>query len=149
MNGFRPFGEINENAEARGALTLATDAKGRLLLQLRDPFEHIFWPSHWSLFGGQVEDGEDIKEAAVREFREETGITIHADDLAPYACATSVSRNNALLYVFRLGHPIEPHQISLGEGAGFAFFEPNQVPALKQVPSVKPVIEHWLKEISA
>lgn len=50
-----------------------------LLLRARDPeAPDVLW---WELPGGGVEPGEDLREAALRELRDETGI--EADELGP------------------------------------------------------------------
>ncbi|OJX75926.1 NUDIX domain-containing protein [Magnetospirillum sp. 64-120] len=46
---------------------------GRYLMQLRDNKPGIWYPDHWGLFGGGVEDGEDSQEALIRELNEELG----------------------------------------------------------------------------
>jgi len=59
-----------------GVFTLA-DAGGRVVLIRRKP--HADWPdieTYWWLPGGGCEAGEELDEAAVREFREETGLEI-------------------------------------------------------------------------
>lgn len=52
---------------------LATDPDGRVLL--------VFEDGRWLLPGGEVEDGETLREALVREFREETGLTADVGEL--------------------------------------------------------------------
>ncbi len=47
------------------------DDRGRYLLQLRDEAPQIWYPSHWGLFGGSVEPGEDDVAALRRELSEE------------------------------------------------------------------------------
>lgn len=47
----------------------------RVLALKRAPNKKIF-PNKWSGFGGKVEPGEDLVEAARREFLEETGLTV-------------------------------------------------------------------------
>lgn len=48
------------------------DRRGRLLLQQRSD------GGQWGLPGGSVEIGESVREAVVREVREETGLTVAA-----------------------------------------------------------------------
>lgn len=49
---------------------------GRYLMQLRSQKAGIFYPGHWGLFGGAVEDGEGADVALTRELREELGIEV-------------------------------------------------------------------------
>ena len=55
----------------------------RILLQLRDDNPGIFFPNHWGLFGGALERRESLKEAIVRELREELTIDF---------CPTSIKK---------------------------------------------------------
>jgi ADP-ribose pyrophosphatase YjhB (NUDIX family) len=56
-----------------GVAVGVTDADDRLLLIRND------WADGWLLPGGGVEPGEDWERAAVREVREETGVTVAVD----------------------------------------------------------------------
>lgn len=49
---------------------------GRYLLQLRDDKPGIFFPGHWGLFGGAVEEGEALEPALRRELKEELGLRV-------------------------------------------------------------------------
>jgi 8-oxo-dGTP pyrophosphatase MutT (NUDIX family) len=44
---------------------------GRYIMQLRDDLPSIWYPGHWGLFGGGVDEGEEEVAALRRELREE------------------------------------------------------------------------------
>ena len=48
--------------------------EGEILLLLRDNKSTHVFPKHWTLIGGNVEDGETPELAADRELEEETGL---------------------------------------------------------------------------
>lgn len=68
---FRTFVESDHHGRAgAGILAIAKDT-GKWLVALRS--HEVKEPGTWAGVGGKIEDGEDPKEAAVREFKEETG----------------------------------------------------------------------------
>jgi 8-oxo-dGTP pyrophosphatase MutT (NUDIX family) len=59
---------------AVAALLILEDS--RYILQLRDDIPNIWYPGHWGLFGGGVDDGEDELAALRRELREELELEV-------------------------------------------------------------------------
>ncbi len=138
--GFHPLGALPADPAWQAALVFATDVDGRILLQLRDDFPSVAAPGQWCLFGGQVEDGETLLQAARREFAEETDILLMAAELSPLA-AVSGTRTGGILYAFRCTRPITPGQVRLGEGAGYAFLTPAQIGAYPLVASTAAILD--------
>jgi 8-oxo-dGTP diphosphatase len=69
-----PVHFLTDDHPLRGADAVAaiiTVADGRYLMQLRDDKPRIFYPGHWSCFGGAVSPGEDLQDALKRELEEE------------------------------------------------------------------------------
>ena len=49
---------------------------GRYIMQQRDDLPDIWYPGHWGLFGGGVDEGEDEFKALQRELREELELEV-------------------------------------------------------------------------
>ncbi|RBI85717.1 7,8-dihydro-8-oxoguanine-triphosphatase [Rhodosalinus halophilus] len=139
MTGFRTLGALPEVEGWRGALVMAQDEAGRVLMQLRDDRHDIAAPGQWGMFGGGVEPQETLVEAAVREFREETGIWLSEDELAPLVRVPSHARPDGVLYVFHTDRSIAPRDVRLGEGAGFAFLTPAQLLRFEVIAPLRPL----------
>ncbi len=127
MDIFQLIGVQPAVVKERAAAVLARDSRGRVLCQLRDGFEGVAAPSQWCLFGGQVEPDESLRAAAVREFAEETGLRIAEADLRPLAQIASTVKPDWSISIFELVTPVEPADVRLGEGAGFAFLTREQI----------------------
>lgn len=120
--------------DAAAAIIVLDD--GRYLLQLRDNRPGIFFPGHWGLFGGGVEDGEQPADALQRELHEELGL-VTADlrplarfefDLAPMAL-TRIYRE---FYEVRITTEVLP-LLALGEGEAFNAFTRDQILRMPRV----------------
>ena len=135
------IGPRRDPGDYRGALTLALNRRGDVLLQLRDDIEGIIAPGYWGFFGGGVEPGEDLQEAAAREFEEEAGLTLAPPMFEPFATVVSSLPPHGLLYIHRLQTPVEARDLRLGEGAGFAFCSRRQWEQLDLIPYLRPVLE--------
>ena len=130
---------VNETAAA----VLARDSLGRVLCQLRDGFEGVAAPGQWCLFGGQVEAGESLRAAAVREFEEETGLRVREDELRPLAQIASTVKPDWSICIYELATPVEPAQVQLGEGAGFAFLTAKQLARFDVIETYRIFFENF------
>lgn len=116
------------------------DKLGRVGLQLRDNFEGLSGAGQWSLFGGHVEPGEDLRASAQREFAEELGINFELDQFRPWLRFVPQNGLQAYHYIFELLAPVDLTEIRLGEGSGFAFYEQAQIGQLDLVASARIVL---------
>ena len=144
-DAFLTLGDWNPSA-TRAAGVILQDHQGRILLQLRDINDRTIGPGLWSFFGGHVEGNEDLRTAAVREMAEETGITLDPATLTPVARAQSMKGTQ--LYGFVATRPTNPSEITLGEGAGFAFLTPDQIRGLTMIPAAGAIVHHFLENMS-
>jgi ADP-ribose pyrophosphatase YjhB (NUDIX family) len=123
-------------ADAVAALLVVDD--GRYLLQRRDDEPTIWYPGHWGLFGGAVEEGEAPLDALRRELQEEL-------ELAPSAIewftrfdfdlgTFGQGRLYRIFYLVPLA-TAELRRLRLHEGAGMQAFAPTEIfGAMKVTP---------------
>lgn len=124
---------------AVGALVFAHDAEGRLLMQLRDDRPGVVHAGLWGPFGGEVEAGETLAQAAVREFAEETGLALDPAALRPLARVVSDSARRTRLIAFETPMPAPPQAVRLGEGACFGLLTTAQLERFALAPTLRPM----------
>lgn len=114
---------MSPDADPPAVAALIVTADGRYLLQHRDDVPGIWFPGHWSLFGGLIDEGETPEQAVRRELWEELkfqprGLRYFTQvgfDFRPWGHGLKVR------YVFEV--PVEPGEVAamvLGEGQGMA-----------------------------
>jgi 8-oxo-dGTP pyrophosphatase MutT (NUDIX family) len=120
--------------DAVAALIVLED--GRYLLQLRDQKPDIFYPGHWGLFGGSVDDGEEPEEALYRELEEELGL-VRAEsiffanfvfDLSPIGVGSFYRK----CYEVPLTYA-EHSRLELREGAAMKIFDGKEIMRLNRL----------------
>ena len=84
-------GEVMDKEEAHDKNLLHNEIavfiindKGQVLLEKRSANKR-FDPNKWALCAGHVDAGESLESAALREMKEEVGISINQNELIPFA----------------------------------------------------------------
>jgi len=142
-DGFETLGDWEGLASYKAALVLLKDHHGRVLLQFRDNFPHVKSGGKWGCFGGEIEAGETAHDAVVRETAEEIGVAIPAEAFRPFVRILSTTQEGHQHYVFICEQPVAPAEITLEEGAGFAFITQEQCDQFDIIPSVRQVLDHY------
>ncbi|MGC4806919.1 NUDIX hydrolase [Micromonospora sp. DT233] len=106
------------------ACVLFVDRTGRILLQLRDPHAP-YHPNVWGVPGGHREPGETIYQTALRELREETGLT--PDEDLRHFLTQPVPEIERILHYYWGGTRATQEDVVLGEGAAMVFVPPDEV----------------------
>jgi 8-oxo-dGTP diphosphatase len=114
------------------------DPKGRFLLMQRSS-KSKGWPGKWEFPGGKVDRGEELTDALVREWKEETGLLV-----VPEACIDAFDwqrENDTVLYlVFRVS--AKSFNIkSSAEHDDFGWFTASQMQKLDVAPALKKIVK--------
>lgn len=102
--------EIVEHGGAVGIVAITNDNKVVLVKQFRKPIESIIW----EIPAGKLEIGENPKECAIRELKEETGYTAQNIKLI-HKFYTSAGFSNEKLYIY-LATDLTPGESQLDDG---------------------------------
>ncbi len=120
---------------------------GRVLVSRRKAGQHL--AGLWELPGGKVEDGEDPRDALVRELREELGIETAVGEIADVTFHRYTDADKAVVLLFfhasRLPGSPEPRAVDVAEIAWFGAaelsperFPPADVPVLDKIRRLLP-----------
>lgn len=124
-----------------GVAVIIRDGKGRVLLEKRAD------NGMWGVPGGRIEVGESIREAAVREIQEETGLAIRIIGLFGVYSEPSErivtypdnSDERHLIDIFLDGE-VEGGELRLSsESEAFQFFSPDALPLDIVPPALAPM----------
>jgi 8-oxo-dGTP diphosphatase len=117
------------------------DADGRVLIAQRP--EGKAMAGLWELPGGKIEDGERPEQTLIRELKEELGITVSEDCLAPLTFASHRYPDFQLLmplYVCRRWEGT----VTGREAQGLAWVKPNRLRDYKMPPADEPLVSHLM-----
>lgn len=111
------------------------DSKGKLLLQKRDLKKSIYFPGLWGVFGGACEKNESPSETIIREIYEELQVSIAPPKLfitmEIHSLDLGSERRKRQFYEINFCEKMK-RSIVLHEGAGYAFFNPKELPKVTE-----------------
>lgn len=112
--------------------------RGRDVLLQRRTLDAPGGPGMWTMFGGEIEDGESPEEAAVREMREELGIELRQEDLEVIGRFGGGQDNRiGTVHFFATPLTVELSELRLGEGAGFSLYRVEELDQLNMAPHAR------------
>ena len=120
-------GRIDFRAPQVGVAALVRDERGRVLMVKRGP--EATQPGKWSLPAGFMDYGEGMREAAVRELREETGLEAEMGD--PVHAAANFHDPEKLSVCIWFAAAVTGGELAAGSDAADAgWFPPDDPPEL-------------------
>lgn len=117
------------------------DADGRVLLAQRPQGKPM--AGLWEFPGGKVESGERPEVSLIRELKEELGISVKEDCLAPLTFASHAYPDFHLLMPLYVCRRWEGTVTAL-EGQNLTWVRPNKLRDYKMPPADVPLIAHLM-----
>ena len=126
------------DTKEQGVSAILINPQGQVLLQQRDDNPAIRYPSHWSLFGGTIEEGETAETAVAREIKEEIDF-----EMRNFGLFREFVQNNKREFAFAGELNSGLDELTLSEGQGMNFFYPSQLKELQIRPDDKDTLEKY------
>ena len=118
------------------------DADGRVLIAQRPAGKAM--AGLWEFPGGKIEPGEPPEQSLVRELKEELGIVVNVDCLAPLTFASHAYPDFHLLMPLYVCRRWEGTVRAL-EGQKIAWVRPNRLRDYPMPPADEPLISHLMQ----
>ena len=120
------------NKEQRDVVgVIILNKKNEILLQKKTLDFPIYPGGYWFIFGGEMEEGETPKQTIRRELLEETGIELGELEYVKSLDYTIGDGYKGKMHIFKTEFKGEISDISLTEGAGFAFIDKSELDDIK------------------
>ncbi len=126
---------------------LYNPATRSVLLHHRDG-NTTYNPHKWAFFGGLGEGTETPLEGFVRELREETGLHVRPEDVTPL-CAYLNEEFGVMRHVFFVRSSVGTSELTLGEGAGFAWVSLSGLDAYDLTAKTVRDLQYFMKEYAS
>jgi 8-oxo-dGTP diphosphatase len=123
---------------------ILVNARGEILLNLRDDNPAINWPNQWDVIGGVVEEGETPDECMVREMKEETGEALGDFQAFKTYDVPLIDGGSASFHVYSARLDLPAAGLVLGEGQEHCFFAPHALAGLRIVRGTDMVLREFL-----
>lgn len=136
-----------ERAERHVASVMLVNQRGHVLLQQRDDRPDLAYAGHWTLFGGQVEEGETPEECIRREIREELDLDLQVDYWTTVECAARTTVEIVVynhLFIGKMMRHIE--ELTLYEGAAMAYFDRDHASRVNLAFMQSPLLMRFFDE---
>jgi len=127
--------------EVVGAIIKNTN--NEYLLQQRDEHAPTF-KHHWTLFGGQVEEGEKPEEALLRELEEEIELNPSAIESIELI-QTNVNDNGVIQYIFEVTTNVLIEDLTLHEGETMMYIPEASLFNREFAFNIKDVFKKYIK----
>jgi 8-oxo-dGTP diphosphatase len=117
---------------------------GRILLTKRNNPNNSEVHNKWQLPGGSVDNAEHPLKAAIREVKEETGLTIKILSERPFIFShTFIDEVHVILIVYKAKYISGKVDISqdLDETLDAKWFLPSEIPELQTLPETNEIIK--------
>lgn len=128
--------DVSKKPRVGGAVLLEQD--GKFLIGRRNK---KIGNGKWIIPGGGVEWGEKIQDAAVREFKEETGITVEITNFIGWKEILAIDHDYHAIVFFYLAKRVSGELVATDDISEAHFFTVDEIKKLDHVESVQWVFE--------
>lgn len=138
---------MDKRAERHVASIMLVNRRGHVLLQQRDDRPDLAYAGLWTLFGGQVEDGETPEQCIRREMLEELDLEVSFEHWTTVECPARTTPEMIVynhLYVGHVTTPIE--DLTLYEGAAMAYFDRDHASRVQLAFMQSPLLMRFFDE---
>jgi 8-oxo-dGTP pyrophosphatase MutT (NUDIX family) len=142
-NGARPRGE---HIVAVAALIVRRDDTGTArVLALRRAADNRAGPGLWETLSGRVEQGEEPRDAVLREIDEECGLKV-ALDSRPYESYAATRRGLPMIVILYRAHHLDGEVVLSAEHDAYAWLSVDEFRARSTLTKLADVVARALAE---